>query len=253
MALFRGGPVSALGPQNGGYRLYRSARVTLTRPCGGIPGGAAALPGQNELRRRRVTEAASRRPHPSGRREPAGPPRPGPPRALPRTLRRGLTGRAARAAPPSRAPALPSGRTVAAMSRLLLLRALRAARPGPGAFRAARCLRTAAPRPAFAKELFLGTLRKVRGPLRLEWEGGPSRRRRLGCRGGPRRSGVPSGGPGPGSGGVGWPRPRAGHVGCWLIEWRRGAGERGHGECPWLPAERRGGEPGPVPAPAAGH
>ncbi|XP_075618822.1 complex I assembly factor ACAD9, mitochondrial isoform X2 [Balearica regulorum gibbericeps] len=47
-----------------------------------------------------------------------------------------------------------------AATRGLLLRALRAARPGPVAFPAVRRLRTAAPRPAFAKELFLGTLRK---------------------------------------------------------------------------------------------
>uniref|UniRef100_A0A8D2MYD6 Acyl-CoA dehydrogenase/oxidase N-terminal domain-containing protein n=1 Tax=Zonotrichia albicollis TaxID=44394 RepID=A0A8D2MYD6_ZONAL len=46
---------------------------------------------------------------------------------------------------------------------LLLLRALRAARPRlqPRAGPSARGLRTAAPRRAFAKELFLGTLRKV--------------------------------------------------------------------------------------------
>ncbi|NXJ23863.1 ACAD9 dehydrogenase, partial [Dicrurus megarhynchus] len=42
----------------------------------------------------------------------------------------------------------------------LLLRALRAARPWPRAGPTARGLRTAAPRRAFAKELFLGTLRK---------------------------------------------------------------------------------------------
>lgn len=40
----------------------------------------------------------------------------------------------------------------------LLVRALRAALPGPAAVRR---LRTAAPRPAYAKELFLGELRKV--------------------------------------------------------------------------------------------
>lgn len=53
----------------------------------------------------------------------------------------------------------------AAMSKvLLLLRALRAARPRAWPRPAsARGLRTAAPRRAFAKELFLGTLRKV-GP-----------------------------------------------------------------------------------------
>ncbi|NXO51053.1 ACAD9 dehydrogenase, partial [Aramus guarauna] len=42
----------------------------------------------------------------------------------------------------------------------LVVRALRAARPGTVALSAVRQLRTAAPRPAFAKELFLGTLRK---------------------------------------------------------------------------------------------
>ncbi|NXV51410.1 ACAD9 dehydrogenase, partial [Uria aalge] len=47
----------------------------------------------------------------------------------------------------------------AAMSRVML-RALRAARPLPAALTAARRLRTAVPRPAFAKELFLGSLRK---------------------------------------------------------------------------------------------
>lgn len=47
---------------------------------------------------------------------------------------------------------------------LLLLRTLRAARPRPRPRPpSARGLRTAAPRRAFAKELFLGTLRKV-GP-----------------------------------------------------------------------------------------
>ncbi|NWR58587.1 ACAD9 dehydrogenase, partial [Bucorvus abyssinicus] len=47
----------------------------------------------------------------------------------------------------------------AAMSGLVL-RALRAARPVSGTLHAVRRLRTGAPRPAFAKELFLGTLRK---------------------------------------------------------------------------------------------
>ncbi|KAM6060334.1 complex I assembly factor ACAD9, mitochondrial isoform 2-T2 [Theristicus caerulescens] len=47
-----------------------------------------------------------------------------------------------------------------AAMRSLLLRTLRAALPAPGALPAVRRLRTAAPRPAFAKELFLGTLRK---------------------------------------------------------------------------------------------
>ncbi|XP_040445287.1 complex I assembly factor ACAD9, mitochondrial [Falco naumanni] len=42
----------------------------------------------------------------------------------------------------------------------LLLRALRSALPGPAVRPAVRRLRTGAPRPAFAKELFLGTLRK---------------------------------------------------------------------------------------------
>lgn len=53
------------------------------------------------------------------------------------------------------------------MSGLLLLRALRPALPAA----AVRRLRTAAPRPAFAKELFVGTLRKVRGPPRRSARG----------------------------------------------------------------------------------
>lgn len=66
----------------------------------------------------------------------------------------------------SRARAPASGEMAAAMSGVML-RALRAALPLPAALPAARRLRTAVPRPAFAKELFLGSLRKVRGGRRL--------------------------------------------------------------------------------------
>lgn len=55
-------------------------------------------------------------------------------------------------------PSAPRAAAVRVAMSGLLVRALRAALPGPAAVRR---LRTAAPRPAYAKELFLGALRKV--------------------------------------------------------------------------------------------
>lgn len=81
-------------------------------------------------------------------------------------------------------PSAPRAAAVRVAMSGLLVRALRAALPGPAAVRR---LRTAAPRPAYAKELFLGALRKV-SAVRGAAAAGASRRAGLGRRraGGPR-------------------------------------------------------------------
>lgn len=138
------------------YTCDRRATAGCTGLCATLPWGCGGTKGRSFVRSCHRTKRAPGRGHPDRR---AAPPR--------RLRGRAAAGRGARRHAVTCPGAAVSG--MAAMSGVWL-RALRAALPVPLGLPAVRRLRTAAPRPAFAKELFLGSLRKVRrarrGPAR---------------------------------------------------------------------------------------
>lgn len=134
--------VATLTPATGGPLPGAPACVP---PC---PGAAEGPKGGRSFVRVTAPNEHRGRGHPDRR---AAPPR--------RLRGRAAAGRGARRHAVTCPGAAVSG--MAAMSGVWL-RALRAALPVPLGLPAVRRLRTAAPRPAFAKELFLGSLRKVR-------------------------------------------------------------------------------------------